>query len=183
MSCSHCSREDDLLNTCPCCGHTNREGIFICEGCGRGLLLDTSDDTLVRQPQPQVLEMDTTRGQETIAHFTPDGCLVLHIVNTAKHITLRLSLKDEAYIILGRSAPDISFTPTIDLTPYGAKEKGVSRTHATIYRRGERLALVDLGSTNGTYLNGHRLHPSDEQTLHDRDTISLGELAIRIRFE
>jgi transcriptional regulator of acetoin/glycerol metabolism len=34
--------------------------------------------------------------------------------------------------------------------------KGVSRRHAEIHRQGPLFALKDLGSTNGTYLNGQR---------------------------
>lgn len=34
--------------------------------------------------------------------------------------------------------------------------KGVSRRHAEIYRQGPVFALKDLGSTNGTFLNGQR---------------------------
>jgi len=34
--------------------------------------------------------------------------------------------------------------------------KGVSRRHAEIHRQGPVFALKDLGSTNGTYLNGQR---------------------------
>ncbi|MBZ0308080.1 MAG: FHA domain-containing protein, partial [Anaerolineae bacterium] len=173
----------DPLNICPFCGHPNRAGILVCDHCGRGLRRDITYDTLVRKPKLPTPEMVASNGQGTNATFAPDACLVLNIVNAPKHFTMRLPLKTEMYVILGRRAPDTSFTPSIDLTPFGAAEKGVSRTHATIYRMGERLILVDLGSTNGTYLNGQRLCQGEEHTLHDRDTISLGELPIRIGFE
>jgi DNA-binding response OmpR family regulator len=52
--------------------------------------------------------------------------------------------------------------------------KRVSREHARVTREGQRLVLVDLGSTNGTYLNDERvLSPVD---LRDGDCVSIGDV-------
>ena len=48
-----------------------------------------------------------------------------------------------------------------------------SSQHARITRRGRSLALEDLGSTNGTYLNDEPL--SGPQPLHDEDRIRIGD--------
>jgi predicted component of type VI protein secretion system len=55
----------------------------------------------------------------------------------------------------------------------------VSRRHARIVRRVEQFALEDLGSTNGTFLNGHRI--THLTTLQDGDVIDLGD-SISLRF-
>jgi hypothetical protein len=50
-----------------------------------------------------------------------------------------------------------------------------SAAHARIFRRGDRMHLEDLGSTNGTYLNGRqvrgpeRLRPSDVIRIGDSE--------------
>lgn len=49
----------------------------------------------------------------------------------------------------------------------------VSRQHARISRRGELRVIEDLGSTNGTFINGMRL--VGPHTLADGDEISLGD--------
>ena len=49
-----------------------------------------------------------------------------------------------------------------------------SREHAHIRRDGRRVFLVDLGSTNGTFLNGERVLGSMQ--LRDGDQISIGEV-------
>jgi DNA-binding response OmpR family regulator len=49
----------------------------------------------------------------------------------------------------------------------------VSRLHAQIERDGARLRLRDLGSVNGTYVNGQRLH--EPHLLAHLDLIGLGE--------
>ncbi len=51
-----------------------------------------------------------------------------------------------------------------------------SRLHAEIRRQGDHLFLSDLGSANGTYLNGLRLTSPVE--LHDRDRVRIGETEI-----
>ncbi len=52
--------------------------------------------------------------------------------------------------------------------------KRASREHAHIRRDGRRVFLDDLGSTNGTFLNGERVLGSMQ--LRDGDEISIGEI-------
>jgi len=53
-------------------------------------------------------------------------------------------------------------------------DKRSSREHALIRRKGRKLVLEDLKSTNGTYLNGERLKaPVD---LRDGDLITIGDM-------
>ena len=47
----------------------------------------------------------------------------------------------------------------------------MSRRHAEIRQEGATYWIVDLGSTNGTLLNGKRI---ERERLHDGDTITLG---------
>jgi hypothetical protein len=48
-----------------------------------------------------------------------------------------------------------------------------SSRHARIVRQGDLLVLEDMGSTNGTYLNGEPLR--GPQPLHPGDRIAIGE--------
>jgi hypothetical protein len=68
--------------------------------------------------------------------------------------------------------------PFVDLSPYNAIEHGVSRQHAAILRDGQIFSLVDLGSINGTYLNGQRLVPHEPQPLQNPSEIRLGRLRV-----
>jgi anti-anti-sigma factor len=56
----------------------------------------------------------------------------------------------------------------------------VSRSHATIERRGNRLFLRDLASTNGTILNG-RAFRNREAEIRDGDTIRVGKFSFTLR--
>jgi pSer/pThr/pTyr-binding forkhead associated (FHA) protein len=50
----------------------------------------------------------------------------------------------------------------------------ISRQHARITRRGDQMVIEDVGSTNGTYVNGMRL--SGPHTLASGDVIGLGDI-------
>src|SRR5437667_2281308 len=71
-------------------------------------------------------------------------------------------------IVIGRSA-DCQW-----IIPSGA----VSRRHAVLRRRGDELVVEDLGSSNGTLVNGERL--SGPRTLRDQDKLQLGAVEIRV---
>jgi pSer/pThr/pTyr-binding forkhead associated (FHA) protein len=54
----------------------------------------------------------------------------------------------------------------------------VSRQHATIHMQGENeFLLIDLGSANGTYLNGRRVNQPSR--LADKDIITIGDHSFR----
>ncbi len=55
----------------------------------------------------------------------------------------------------------------------------VSRRHVRVLRRADGYAVEDIGSTNGTFVNGQRI--SHLTLLQDGDTIDLGD-TVRLRF-
>jgi len=56
----------------------------------------------------------------------------------------------------------------------------ISRKHCRIIRDGESLRLEDLGSSNGTFLNGRRIQ---ESALEAGDTIQVGPVAFVIQID
>jgi DNA-binding beta-propeller fold protein YncE len=79
-------------------------------------------------------------------------------------------LEVEGELLIGRSAGDAGQL---------GRDPELSRRHALINRSGTRLTIVDLGSTNGTWLNGRLLSGPTE--LSDGDRIDLGSSAIEVR--
>ncbi len=72
-------------------------------------------------------------------------------------------------VTIGRSRENDIFLP----------DQWLSRHHAEIHRDGDGFALKDLGSKNGTLLNGARI--GGEQRLRPGDVITLGEHALTFR--
>lgn len=82
---------------------------------------------------------------------------------------------------LGRSDPTQNIFPEVDLSGDLALEYGVSREHVSIFERGRDVLVEDMGSTNGTLLNGNRLDPYMPEILKDGDQLQLGKLLIEVR--
>jgi pSer/pThr/pTyr-binding forkhead associated (FHA) protein len=83
---------------------------------------------------------------------------------------------------IGRSDIAQKWHPELDLIPYGggSPDLGVSRHHALIQRDGASFSLVDVGSTNGTFVNGKPLEYNKPVDLHDGDTVAFGAFNTRI---
>jgi hypothetical protein len=94
-----------------------------------------------------------------------------------KHEALGLEIYDD--IIIGRALEGIA--SGLDLSKHGAERKGVSRQHARLRPTETSLTLTDLGSLNGTYVNGARLKKFAIQALSDGDTISFGQLHYKLK--
>lgn len=61
--------------------------------------------------------------------------------------------------------------------------RNVSRFHAKFEQEGERFFLVDLNSTNGTFLNGARLAPNEKREVSLGDMVSFADVSYRFKRE
>ncbi len=59
-------------------------------------------------------------------------------------------------------------------------DKLVSRRHAVIQKIGEEYFLEDLGSTNGTLVNGQRIPPRSYVRLALKDTVLIGRTELSL---
>ncbi len=60
-------------------------------------------------------------------------------------------------------------------------EQSVSRQHMRLQREPQGWMLVDLGSTNGTYLNGQRVREQEPYLLSQGDKVALGGMVMVVR--
>lgn len=75
-------------------------------------------------------------------------------------------LPETGVITIGRA-------PEADLLVQGTS---ISRRHARIVMRDGEASIMDLDSSNGTHVNGHRLHAA--HTLASGDVVSVGEVTL-----
>lgn len=161
---------------CSNCQHKNVTGAIYCAECGAQL---DGVETLITQAitDEQIeneLKKKTPRPEAPA--IPANSWLSLHLMDSGK--ILPLASRNE--FTLGRLSEGQPIMPDIDLTPYQAYASGVSRLHAVVKREVNRVLVMDLGSSNGTYLNGRRLNPHTEEPLNHGDIVALGKLKIQI---
>lgn len=167
------------MKICPYCAHKNREGLLFCEECGQGLTETMNDPTLpTKQFADQLPEFSAkaTWGSASVGTTTS---VIIHFRNSSDPLVVALDDR----VVFGRADATSPRQPDVDLTPYGALEKGVSRVHAAIERSEDVLTLVDMGSSNGTNLNGQRLVADQPRVLRDGDEIRFGKLVAHLYFK
>jgi pSer/pThr/pTyr-binding forkhead associated (FHA) protein len=157
---------------CPTCTFVNPPDAPICMQCGT--LLSTTTDT-----KNLLIDYDSQR-----PNLQPIGDLPK---NSETPITLEIegkpmSVPTNEVIIIGRGKATSNMQTNINLDSYHAQQKGVSRRHIQLLRRDTLIFVNDLGSTNGTWLNGQRLPPYTDRLLRSGDELRLGTLIIRIKF-
>jgi hypothetical protein len=170
------------MKSCPFCAYSNKEGLLFCEDCGRRL---ASGDAAMTMPTKTIVipvtEDFPVHSTWGTARFEANSQIVMHIRDSTETVTLIPNKRT----ILGRNDGNNPQRPDLDLTPFGALEMGVSRVHAAIYRNEDTdtLTIVDMGSANGTHLNGQRLTPEQPRVLRDGDEIRFGKLITHIYFK
>ena len=164
---------------CPNCQHKEVSGAVFCSECGAQLI--SPDD--VTTHKIQAAQIGKTPKRNTAPFHPPPPAALntwvsLHIVESGQI----LPLADRTEFTLGRVSEGQPIMPDVDLTPYNAYASGVSRLHATLKKVGGRVVIIDLGSSNGTYVNENRLKDHVEYPLAHGDLIALGKLKIQVLF-
>jgi hypothetical protein len=159
---------------CSECGHENPANVIICEKCGEDIY-----DLLLGEAATKKLERTATR--ELKLSEPPSSRPVLLYIGKAAQ---PLSIDRLNNLIIGRVDPgDDSQAVDIDLTKFQAQEMGISRNHARLNARLDPPVLIDLNSSNGTFLNGQQMTPDEPYKLESGDEIRLGQLITRIYYK
>jgi predicted component of type VI protein secretion system len=96
----------------------------------------------------------------------------------------------QAVLVMFRSDGERrSFSVTRDVTVIGRREDcdlripvhDVSRKHARLIREGDQLRIEDLGSSNGTHLNGQRIER--DAIVQAGDSIQVGPVVFVVQFD
>jgi FHA domain len=94
-------------------------------------------------------------------------------------INAQFPLPADNEITIGRVDPHRGIRPDIDLSKFDPAAR-ISRRHARITSRGGQFYLEDLGSANGTTVNGRtRLNPQEPYPLVNGDVLKFGETTLK----
>ena len=138
---------------------------------------DLTDDV-----QEALQRINIEQAQDTAISEVQADELTLKIDIRGASTPLLLTITDSD-TVLGRRDPSSQVTPELDLTPYGGYQMGISRRHAILRLRENHLEVVDLGSRNGSYLNGNRLKAHHAEYISDGSELRLGKIIMRLNFQ
>ncbi|MBN2044315.1 MAG: FHA domain-containing protein [Anaerolineales bacterium] len=126
-------------------------------------------------------------GAENLASFEPvpagaedtngDSLKILMVGSKTASLNRGYRIINQA--VVGRD--DGSKNVDIDLTQFGPEVKGVSRRHAEFKVSGNKLYVVDLQSSNGTYLRGRRLEAGQAIEVPSGSVLSFGALHVQVQ--
>jgi hypothetical protein len=160
---------------CPSCQHQEVSGAIFCSECG-AQLNDIPESTT------KAFSTDSFNDAPVVEHIEDRA-----VDNTNSWITIHLQesgqllpLSERTEFTLGRVVQDQPVMPDVDFSAYNAYENGVSRLHAVLKRDGNNVSIMDIGSSNGTYLNGKKIAANIAFPIRHGDLISLGKLKLQI---
>ncbi len=104
------------------------------------------------------------------------------IILVIRGIVERVLLKEDEAVTLGRSDANARVRVGVDLTQYGAVDRGVSREHCQLHLKDGSIYVLDLGSTNGTFVGGKQLEPNKLHPLRKGEELVLGRLPVQVLF-
>jgi len=167
---------------CPNCHHQELPGALFCSECGAQLVaIDRSATQTLAMIQSDYFEKKHSRPLHSAPMVSPGPELTISLRIMDSGDIIRLSGRSE--VTLGRVVEGQPILPDIDLSPYEAYAHGVSRLHAVLKINPQRVVIMDLGSSNGTRVNGQKIVPHIDYPLKNQDIVALGKLKVQILIE
>ena len=162
---------------CQNCLHEELLGAMFCSECGVQLIYAAGVPTsAVRLTTSKLWAKQVNMQSNPVPATNPDALISLNIISTGDY----LPLSGQEEVTLGRVSEGQPVTPDIDLTPYKAYEGGVSRLHASIRMIEDLVVVTDLGSANGTRVNGMQITPHIPCPIKHGDILTLGKFKIQL---
>jgi hypothetical protein len=160
---------------CPICGANVLAGQAFCAGCGAALEPAAAPVAAEPAPAPATRPMPglSVAPPAPVAP-APSSSPYLEVTESGAQIPLVA----QPVLSVGRLDEISGIYPDVDLTPHGGDQAGVSRRHAQLENEAGAWYVVDLDSTNGTFVNGIELAPKTRTLLSDGDQVMMGELQL-----
>lgn len=166
---------------CPNCQHDELTGSLFCSECGAQLSFSEplSTHSIYRSQSDGLASHQrslTTPPSVPPQTTTGDALVTLQVLELGK----ALPLSGRSEYTLGRVAEGQPILPDVDLSPFDAYAMGVSRLHASLKVTNQRIYVIDLGSSNGTRVNGEKMVANVDYPLNHGDLLTLGKLKLQV---
>jgi hypothetical protein len=163
---------------CPICKNKNPHTATVCRFCGA--VFDENLTNLVATTKNTgglpALPAENL-GSFVNAALIPEGGIGIYAAGAL--VPYYLNMDKE--LVIGRKTETTSES-VLDLTDLDAFNMGISRRHAIIRRTESGFEIMDLSSTNGTWLNNERLTPNKPYPFASGSQLRVGRLRLFILY-
>lgn len=159
---------------CGYCGKSQSEGALFCGYCGNPVAAPDSIAWVNKQTDSQ------PHGQQPASNTRSRTKRHLRLRELGSARTVDVWVPRSGTLLIGRADPASGWKPDLDLSSFDAQYLGISRRHAQLQRNAGELYISDLGSVNGTWVNGKMLAPRELCPLLDGDELQLGRLRLLV---
>jgi len=161
---------------CAHCGNQEYFGALFCGECGAQIISSVEAST---QTLGGTREMDVGNASELFQGRVPSERQIAAVTLLFEDSGRVLPLPGGQDYTLGRISRGQPVLPDIDLNEYDGFARGVSRIHATLSIAPAEVTILDLGSANGTRVNGRKIRPHSPHLVQHGDILALGKLRIQ----
>jgi len=160
---------------CPSCKYENEQNAAVCKNCGASLISNKYANETPKEPDITVFFSEKPEEIHIEEPIIPSDGIAIYYAGTNQPIEIRT--EDE--FIIGRQTTEPSESISIlDLTDMDGFSFGMSRRHAKIRRTQTGYEVIDLSSTNGTWMNDKRLIPNKFYPLESGSMLRLGRIRL-----
>lgn len=167
---------------CPTCKNLIDRKAVACVYCGSLFDVNPSRSVLMTK-KTNVLTAPTAEliNLYVDATLLPDEGIALYTEGMTEPVCLNF----EGELVLGRDGVDAdgaSDENLLNLSELGGYLMGISRRHAVIRRTKRGYEIIDLASTNGSWLNGIKLTPNRAYPLMNGSQLRFGRMRVLVLY-
>lgn len=162
------------MDVCSSCGNPIRQGDRFCLYCGKPFISTKHQTSYHILDDPQWIRESAQFNQSTAANLPPIIIDVRNDMSQPPRFTWKSSDGTNHTFDLTAAEISIGRAPTCDIVL--PDDQMVSRRHAIARRQGMNVVVIDLGSSNGTIVNGAEIR--DATVLRDADRVMIGDQEI-----
>lgn len=161
---------------CSVCQNRNEPQATICKYCGASL--SESKYTTTKNAQIKINYTNKPEEIKINEAVIPKEGIAIYFAETTKPFVVQT---DKEFIV-GRKVIETSET-VLDLSDFDGFKMGLSRRHAMIRQTESGYEIIDLSSTNGTWLNDKRLEPYTPYPLPSGSRLHLSRIRLFVFYQ
>lgn len=168
------------MTVCPNCHHKEISGALFCSECGARIVVAAVATTQYngRSTTANLKFQQKTQAPPipVVQTATAEANVSLHLIDSGRIV----NLAGQSEFSIGRATEGQPILPDVDLSMHEAYSQGVSRLHASLKVITQRVYINDLGSSNGTRVNGQKIIAHVDYPLNHGDVVALGKFKLQV---